>query len=157
MTPQLIEKHRENAETYSEDETCQAKTKCLQMLDEISLPNGLLPLVDIKEVGYNRTSGFVWLRQKKKKREHFYKDIGKPVTYDKEVTAFVEKHRIKKLAGVKSKDFSIIWVTVCEIYIDDPSNGKITFKTPFGISRTFPVSAFEIELREEKNEPIQKK
>ncbi|MCL7031974.1 hypothetical protein MKW94_012307 [Papaver nudicaule] len=96
------------------------------MLDEISLPNGLLPLVDITEVGYNRTSGFVWLRQKKK-REHFYKDIGKPVTYDKEVTAFVEKHRIKKQTG---------------IYIDDPSNGQITFKTPFRISRTFPVAAF---------------
>ncbi|MCL7039404.1 hypothetical protein MKW94_000063 [Papaver nudicaule] len=124
---QLIEKHRENAETYSEDEICQAK--CLQLLDEISLPNGLLQLVDITEVGYNRTSGFVWLRQKKK-REHFYKDIGKPVTYDK-VTAFMEKHRIKKLTGVKSKDFSIIWVTVCEIYIDDPSNGKITFNKSY--------------------------
>ncbi|KAI3863708.1 hypothetical protein MKW98_031300 [Papaver atlanticum] len=146
MTSKMIENHRENAETYSGDEICKAKS--LQLLDEISLPNGLLPLQDITEVGYNRTSGFVWLRQKKKK-EHYFKSVGKPVSYGTEVTAFVEKHRMKKVTGVKSID-TMLWVTVSDIYIDDPNSGKITFKTPFGLSRSFPASAFVVEETEEE-------
>ncbi|KAI3863745.1 hypothetical protein MKW98_031337 [Papaver atlanticum] len=146
MASQMIENHRENAETYTGDEICKAKT--LELLNEISFPNGLLPLEDIIEVGYNQTTGFVWLRQKKKK-EHYFKSIGKPVSYATEVTAFVEKHRMKKITGVKSKD-TMLWVTVSDIFISDPSSGKITFKTPFGLSRTFPVSAFVNEETEEE-------
>ncbi|RZC53237.1 hypothetical protein C5167_012093 [Papaver somniferum] len=146
MASQLIENHRENAETYTGDEICKAKT--LELLNEISLPNGLLPLEDIIEVGYNRSSGFVWLRQKKKK-EHYFKSIGKPVSYAAEVTAFVEKLRMKKITGVKSKD-TMLWVTLSDIYIDNPSSGKIVCKTPFGLSRTFPVSAFVVEETEEE-------
>ncbi|KAI3942816.1 hypothetical protein MKW92_035148 [Papaver armeniacum] len=146
MASQMIENHRENAETYTGDEICKAKS--LELLNEISLPNGLLPLEDVTEVGYNQTSGFVWLRQKKKK-EHYFKSVGKPVSYAAEVTAFVEKHRLKKITGVKSKD-TMLWVTLSDIYISDPSSGKITFKTPFGLSRTFPVSAFVNEETEEE-------
>ncbi|XP_026444791.1 uncharacterized protein LOC113345194 [Papaver somniferum] len=146
MASQLIETNRENAETYTGDEICKAKT--LELLDEISLPNGLLPLEDIIEVGCNRATGFVWLRQKKKK-EHYFKSIGKPVSYAAEVTAFVEKHRMKKITGVKSKD-TMLWVTLSDIYIDNPSSGKIVCKTPFGLSRTFPVSAFVNEETEEE-------
>lgn len=29
---------------------------------EVRLPLGLLPLADMEEVGYNRSTGFVWLR-----------------------------------------------------------------------------------------------
>ncbi|KAI3877041.1 hypothetical protein MKX03_004178 [Papaver bracteatum] len=93
MASQMIENRRDNEETYTGDEICKAKS--LELLNEISLPNGLLPLEDIIEVGYNRASGFVWLRQKKKK-EHYFKSVGKPVSYAAEVTAFVEKHRMKK-------------------------------------------------------------
>ncbi|XP_026444898.1 ABC transporter F family member 4-like [Papaver somniferum] len=146
MAAQMIANHRENAETYTGDEICKAKS--LELLHEISLPDGLLPLEDIIEVGYNRTSGFVWLRQKKKK-EHYFKSIGKPVSYATEVTAFVEKHRMKKITGVKSKD-TMLWVNISDIFISDPSSGKITFKTPFGLSRTFPVSAFVNEETEEE-------
>lgn len=51
---------------------------------------------------------------------------------------------MKKLHGVKAKEL-LIWITLNEIYIDDPNSGKITFGTPTGISRSYPVSAFEVE------------
>lgn len=38
-----------------------------------------------------------------------------------------------------------MWVTLSEIYLDNPPTGKITFQTPTGLYRTFPASAFEIE------------
>ncbi|RZC47738.1 hypothetical protein C5167_040684 [Papaver somniferum] len=152
MTSQMIETHRENAEVYTGDEICKAKS--LQLLGEISLPKGLLPLDDLTEVGYNRSSGFVWLRQKKQKT-HYFKSIGKSVSYGAEVTAFVENYKMKKLTGVKSKEI-LIWVSLSEISIDDPSSGKITFKTPSGLGRSFPVSAFEIEEEEKKVEEEKK-
>ncbi|KAL2931654.1 Translation initiation factor IF-2 [Bienertia sinuspersici] len=107
------------------------------------MPNGLLPMDDIEEVGYNRSTGFVWLTQKKPVQHRFEK-IGKNVSYDTHVSAFVENRRMKKLHGVKAKEI-LIWITLNEIYIDDSNTDKITFGTPTGISRTFPVSAFEVE------------
>lgn len=35
------------------------------------------------------------------------------------------------------------------IYLDDPPTGKINFQVPAGLSRSFPVSAFEVEEKEE--------
>ncbi|KAK3418735.1 hypothetical protein EUGRSUZ_H03305 [Eucalyptus grandis] len=60
------------------------------------------------------------------------------------ITAQIEHGKIKKLTGVKTKEL-LVWVTLCDIYLDDPPTGKITFKTPSGLYRSFPVSAFEIE------------
>lgn len=111
------------------------------------MPRGLLPLDDIVEVGHNESTGFVWLRQKNRK-DHKFRAIGRNVSYDTEITAFVEDRKMKKLTGVKSKEL-LIWVTISDIYIQDPNSGKITFGTASGLSRTFPVSAFEEE--EEKN------
>ncbi|CAK9174753.1 unnamed protein product [Ilex paraguariensis] len=129
------------SEMYYGDEICQEKSKFL--LTEMGLPNGLLPLKDIEECGYVKETGFVWLKQKKKS-EHRFEKIGKPVQYATEVTAYVEPNRIKKLTGVKTKEL-LLWITLSEIYVDDPPTGKITFKTPAGLFRSFPVSAFEIE------------
>lgn len=112
------------------------------------MPKGLLPLDDLVEVGYNEASSFVWLRQKKRK-DHKFRLIGRTVSYDTEITAFVEDGKMKKLTGVKSKEL-LIWVTISDIYIRDPDSGKITFGTPSGLSRTFPVSAFEEEEEEEE-------
>ncbi|GKU91146.1 hypothetical protein SLEP1_g5059 [Rubroshorea leprosula] len=128
-------------ELYHGDDKCQEKTKFL--LQEVGMPNGLLPLRDIEECGYVKETGFVWLKQKKS-ITHKFEKIGKLVTYAPEVTAVVEKNRIKKLTGVKTKEL-LIWITLSDIYVDDPPTGKITFKTPAGLSRTFPVSAFEVE------------
>lgn len=129
------------AEVYYGDDLCQEKSK--ELLREIGLPSGLLPLKDMRECGYLRETGFVWLKQKRK-TDHKFEKIGRLVSYAPEVTAYVEQNRIKKLTGVKTKEL-LIWVSLCEIYVDDPPTGKITFKTPAGFSRSFPVSAFEIE------------
>ncbi|KAF8394706.1 hypothetical protein HHK36_020923 [Tetracentron sinense] len=137
----VTEEIKANAEVYYGDEICKEKSKFL--LTEVGLPNGLLPLEDIEECGYVKETGFVWLKQKKK-IDHKFEKIGKLVSYAAEVTAYVEPNKIKKLSGVKVKEF-LIWITLSEIYVDDPPTGKITFKTPAGLSRTFPVSAFQLE------------
>ncbi|XP_068635837.1 uncharacterized protein [Aristolochia californica] len=143
MSTQLIASHRDNAEIFHGDAICQQKS--MELLEELNLPKGLLPLNDIVECGYNRQTGFVWLIQKKK-CEHYFKKIGRQVSYATEVTAFVENRRMKKLTGVKSKEL-LIWITLSEMFIQDPASGQITFKTPAGLGRTFPVSAFEIEAK----------
>ncbi|KAF5475144.1 hypothetical protein F2P56_006983 [Juglans regia] len=141
MGSQQIANHRGDAEIYHGEALCKQKSQ--ELLGEMSLPKGLLPLDDATEVGYNRTTGFVWVKQKRKK-EHRFRSIGRSVSYDTEVTAFVEDRRMRRLTGVKSKEF-LIWVTISDIYIDDPSSGKITFANPTGISRSFPVSAFDLD------------
>lgn len=133
-------------EVYRGDEMCQEKSK--DLLKEIGLPNGLLPLKDIEECGIVRETGYVWLKQKKS-TTHKFEKIGKLVSYGTEVTATVEQNKIKKLTGVKTKEL-LLWVTLTDIYVDDPPTGKITFQTPAGLYRTFPVSAFQVE------EPVKK-
>ncbi|CAM8890758.1 unnamed protein product [Rhodiola kirilowii] len=141
MSAQLVATHREGAEVFTGEELC--KQKSMELLEEIHFPKGLLPLDDFVEVGYNRSTGFVWMTQKKT-TEHTFKKINK-VSYATEVTAFVEDRKMKKLTGVKSKEL-VIWIAISDIYIDDPNSGKISFgNSTTGISRTFPVSAFELE------------
>ncbi|GMP71893.1 hypothetical protein CsSME_00030138 [Camellia sinensis var. sinensis] len=138
---QMIASHRENAEIYTGESLCKKKSR--ELLEKISLPKGLLPLDDLIEVGYNESTGFVWLSQKKKK-DHTFLRIGRRVSYDTLVTAFVEDRRMRRLTGVKSREL-MMWINISEIYINDPASGKITFGTPTGISRSFPVSAFQEE------------
>ncbi|XP_021834277.1 uncharacterized protein LOC110774059 [Prunus avium] len=147
MSAQQIASHREDAEIYHGEALC--KQKSHELLDKMSLPRALLPLEDVLEFGYNHTSGFVWLKQKKKK-EHRFHALGKMVSYDTEVTGFVEEHRMRRLSGVKSKEL-LIWVSISDIYVDPNSNpDKITFANGTGISRSFPVTAFGLE-EDEKN------
>ncbi|XP_065879501.1 uncharacterized protein [Euphorbia lathyris] len=141
METQQIQINREEAEIFNGESIC--KQKFLDLLDEINLPKGLLPLDNLTEVGYNRTTGFVWLKQKAK-TQHKFQAIGKNVSYDTEVTAFVEKKRMRRLTGVKSKEI-LIWATISDIYIDDKDPTKITFGNPTGISRSLPVSAFQLQ------------
>ncbi|GJT80479.1 ribonuclease H-like domain-containing protein [Tanacetum coccineum] len=129
------------SEVYHGDAICQEKSKFL--LTEMGLPNGLLPLEDIEECGYVEKTGFVWLKQKKEKKHKFEK-IDKLTSYATEVTAFIEKFKIKKLTGVKTKEM-LMWITLSEISVDNPNTGKITFKATSGLFRTFPVSAFQVE------------
>ncbi|KAK7303117.1 hypothetical protein RJT34_14018 [Clitoria ternatea] len=142
MGSQQIAEHRQEAEIYEGEAVCMQKSRLL--LDEILLPRGLLPLDNILEMGYNRTTGFVWLKQKHK-REHRFHSIGRTVSYETEVTAFVEEHRMRRVTGVKTKEL-FLWVTISEIFVDDPSNGKISFANTTGIARSFPVSAFALPL-----------
>ncbi|XP_031116483.1 uncharacterized protein LOC116020136 [Ipomoea triloba] len=138
--------HRENAEVFTDPAVC--KQKSLELLEEINMPRGLLPLDEYVEVGRNRETGFVWMKQKKAK-EHKFKKIGKLVWYDTEVTAFVEDRRLKHLTGVKSKEL-LLWVTLTHISIPDPDAGKISFSTPAGLSRSYPVSAFEEDAADDE-------
>uniref|UniRef100_A0A2P2KBY6 Plant/F25P12-18 protein n=1 Tax=Rhizophora mucronata TaxID=61149 RepID=A0A2P2KBY6_RHIMU len=128
-------------EIYHGDEICQQKSK--QLLTEIGLPNGLLPLHDIEECGIVKETGFVWLKQKKS-ITHKFEKIGKLVSYAREVTAIAQPNKIKKLTGVKTKEL-LVWITLSDIYLDDPPTEKITFQTPAGLYRSFPVSAFQIK------------
>ncbi|XP_078177153.1 uncharacterized protein LOC144571679 [Carex rostrata] len=141
MAHQTIENHREGAEVFTGHDLCMKKS--IELLEELHLPRGLLPLNDLEEVGYNRSTGFVWLKQKKE-TTHNFKKISKNVWYAKEVTAFVEDKKMKRMTGVKAKEL-LIWITLTSMIIGDPEGKKITFNTPTGIGRTFPVSAFELE------------
>ncbi|KAI3790351.1 hypothetical protein L2E82_03325 [Cichorium intybus] len=123
------------------DAICQEKSKAL--LTEMGLPNGLLPLEDIEECGHVKDTGFVWLIQKKDKKHKFEK-VDRLASYGTEVTATIEKFKIKNLTGVKTKEL-LLWVTLDQIYIDDSNTENIIFKATSGLYRTFPVSAFQIE------------
>ncbi|KAK7290378.1 hypothetical protein RIF29_04760 [Crotalaria pallida] len=112
----------------------------ISILEEFGLPLGLLPLADVIEVGFVRSTGYVWILQKKKV-EHNFKLISKLVSYDTEINGYVLKKKIKKLKGVKAKEL-MLWPPVNEITVDEPPTGKIHFKSLAGITKTFPVEAF---------------
>lgn len=112
----------------------------VSLLEEFELPCGLLPLADVVEVGFVRSTGYMWIQQKKKV-EHSFKIISKLVSYDTSITGYMEKKRIKKLKGVKAKEL-MLWPPVSEIIVQDPPTGKINFKSLAGITKTFPVEAF---------------
>ncbi|KAF5464806.1 hypothetical protein F2P56_014857 [Juglans regia] len=124
------------AEVYHGDELC--REKFMLLLSEMGLPDGLLILEDIEECGYVKEIGFVWLKHKQK-REYRFDNI--LVCYDTVVTAYFEPNKIKKLTGVKAKEFWI-WITLNEIYVKDPPARWITFKTSAGLSKSFPISVF---------------
>nr|CAB3462334.1 unnamed protein product [Digitaria exilis] len=141
MTLTIPEDVRAKAEIYLGDEAGQHKTRFL--LQETGLPSGLLPLKDIIECGYVEETGFVWLKQRKKV-DHYFAKAGRHVSYGAEVSAVAEKGRLKKITGVKAKEM-MIWVALHEICVDDPPQGKLHCKAIGGISRSFPVEAFEAD------------
>ncbi|KAF9589185.1 hypothetical protein IFM89_019694 [Coptis chinensis] len=112
----------------------------IALLEEFGLPLGLLPLENITEVGFVRTTGYMWIIQEKKV-EHNFKTVSKLVSYDTEIQGYVEKFRIKKLKGVKAREL-MLWPPVNEIIVDDPPTGKIHFKSLVGVTKIFPVEAF---------------
>ncbi|EAY93119.1 hypothetical protein OsI_14922 [Oryza sativa Indica Group] len=133
MASQIIETYRAGAEVINGDAA--GKKKSIELLQELGLPKGLFPLDDIEEFGYNRANGFMWILHNKKK-EHTFKKIKQTVSYATEVTAFVEKGKLKKIAGVKTKEL-MLWLSVVEVYVEESSAGKITFKTGTGLSDSF--------------------
>ncbi|XP_058753554.1 uncharacterized protein LOC131651259 [Vicia villosa] len=112
----------------------------VSLLHEFELPEGLLPLADIIEIGYVKPTGYIWILQKKKV-EHKFNLISKLVSYDTEITGYISKKKIKKLKGVKAKEL-MLWPPVNEITADEQPTGKIHFKSLAGITKTFPVEAF---------------
>ncbi|KAJ0080901.1 hypothetical protein Patl1_10066 [Pistacia atlantica] len=58
---------------------------------------------------------------------------------------------MRKVTGVKVKEL-LMWVRLVEMYIDDPNSGKVTFSSAAGLSKTFPISAFELEEKDQKEQ-----
>ncbi|KAE9451910.1 hypothetical protein RHGRI_006112 [Rhododendron griersonianum] len=142
---------REGAEIVYGPEPCFRQST--ELLEELGFPKGILPLRDIEECGRVHKTGFVWMKQKTP-TEHFFEGTNTQVRYAKEVTAYFEKNRMKTISGVKTKQL-LVWVPVAEmICFDDPESRKIQFKTPMGIRKTFPVTAFMSD--EEKHKHLEK-
>ncbi|KAL5728221.1 hypothetical protein ACHQM5_001333 [Ranunculus cassubicifolius] len=135
----ITEETRAKAELTYGDEPCRERAK--DLLKEVGLPTGLLPLKDIIECGYVKETGFVWLKQKNQML-HKWEKLGKIGIYEAEITGYVDKNKIKKMTGLKVKEL-LIWITVSEVSVEDPNSGRITFKIPAGLYRTFPATAFE--------------
>lgn len=72
----------------------------ISLLEEFGLPLGLLPLADVIEVGFVRSTGYMWIVQKKKV-EHNFKIASKIVSYDT-----TGKIHFKSLAGI-TKTFPV--------------------------------------------------
>lgn len=121
---------------YSGEESL---SKAVELLKDFGLPDGLLPMQDVVECGYNKETGFVWVTQKKP-IVHTFKQISKQVSYSDKITAYLEKGRLRKLTGVKAKE--LLWVSIVDIAVDENDEEKIFFKSFTGIGKTFPVKAF---------------
>ncbi|KAL6134437.1 hypothetical protein ACLB2K_066668 [Fragaria x ananassa] len=90
-------------ELYHGDAICQEKSKFL--LTEKGPPNGLLPMKDMLECGYIKETGFVNLFGSSRRRApptSLRRLGGWEAIYATEITAYVEKGKIKKLTGVKT-------------------------------------------------------
>ncbi|KAL2252126.1 uncharacterized protein LOC105167294 [Sesamum indicum] len=133
----LMAIHSKEADIHQGD-IC--KVKALQVLEEFSVPKGLLPVEEIQEMGFNRSTGFLWFKMKKKV-EHKFKSIGQTVIYNVEITCFLEKGHLSKLTGVKAKEL-MLPVGITDILVGEPSPDTIKFTTAIGVSRSYPASAF---------------
>ncbi|XP_078444601.1 uncharacterized protein LOC144713790 [Wolffia australiana] len=139
--PSAVDRYKNNAEVFHGEAAC--KKMLVDLLKDLGLPLELIPLNDVTEVGYNKQDGFLWV-VRKKKVEHNFKAIKQVVSYATEVTATVEPRKIKKMTGVKAREM-LLWLSVVEVFIDDPASGKLIFKTGTGLADSFPISAFELE------------
>ncbi|CAH9089581.1 unnamed protein product [Cuscuta epithymum] len=129
---------RAGAEIVFGPEECQHHS--VELLNEFGFPKGVLPLKNLEECGYVHETGFVWMKQKLP-YEHYFGVTKTLVSYAIEVTAYIEKSKMRKMTGVKSKQL-LLWVPIIEMSIEDPAQNKIYFKTPMGIGRSFPLTYF---------------
>ncbi|GMI85992.1 hypothetical protein like AT5G46230 [Hibiscus trionum] len=98
-------------------------------------------LTDLVELGYNKTAGFIWLKQGKASKLLF-NEFG-ATSYGLEIMAFIGDRELKSLTGVKSKEM-MIWVTLARVSVDgSESPGKITFSITMGLSKTYPLTTVE--------------
>ncbi|KAL6552456.1 hypothetical protein OROHE_007820 [Orobanche hederae] len=121
----------------------------LKLLGELGFPRGVLPLNDLEECGLVRETGYVWMKQKAP-YEHLFVGTNTLVRYDTEVTAYVERGKMKKMSGVKSKQL-LSWVPIVEMSIEETNADKIYFRTPMGIGRSFPITDFMDDEEKKKH------
>ncbi|XP_068636185.1 uncharacterized protein [Aristolochia californica] len=144
----VTEDDRAGVEIVRGAEACHQHS--VNLLQELGFPGGVLPLKDLEECGRVRETGFVWMKLKAP-YQHFFTETNTLVSYAMEVTAYVEKCKMKKMTGIKSKQL-LLWIPITEMSIEDPGSDKIYFKTPMGIGKTFPTSAFLTEDEKEQAE-----
>ncbi|KAK7411760.1 hypothetical protein VNO78_03198 [Psophocarpus tetragonolobus] len=149
----ILLNQREGAEIVYGTEECHKHT--MELLEELGFPKGVMPLKELVECGRVRETGFVWMKQKAPS-QHFFEETKTLVSYAEEVTAYVEKFKMKKMSGVKSKQV-FIWVPIADMSIDGPNGKKLLFKTPMGMGKSFPATAFMTLDEKEKRQQIQDK
>ncbi|KAK2997725.1 hypothetical protein RJ639_026244 [Escallonia herrerae] len=103
------------------------------LLEEIGQPFGL-PLAEVIEVGPPGTCGCC----KQGRNTTNLRMINDLVSYDTEISGYIEKKQIKKLKGVKAKE-PMLCPPAGEIATSEPLAGKIHSKSIAGITRSFPV------------------
>ncbi|KAK6132608.1 hypothetical protein DH2020_033710 [Rehmannia glutinosa] len=119
----------------------EALKTAVSLLEEFGLPLGLLsPLADVLEIGFVRATGYMWIVQQKKV-EHDFNTINKSVSYNSEISAYLEKNRLKKMKGVTSKEM-VPWPLVSDIWVDDSPTGRIYIKSLGGTAKRFPLRPF---------------
>ncbi|KAJ4956207.1 hypothetical protein NE237_012990 [Protea cynaroides] len=150
---QSREDERAGAEIVKGAEACHQHS--IKLLRELGFPKGVLPLKELEECGRVRETGFVWMRSKAP-YEHFFVETNTRVSYATEVTAYIEKGKMKKMTGIKSKQM-LLWVPITEMSViiqeqevEEPGSHKIYFKTPMGIGKSFPISAFMTQEEKHK-------
>ncbi|KAG6419335.1 hypothetical protein SASPL_121553 [Salvia splendens] len=108
--------------------------KLHEMLDEFSVPRCLFAGVErIKEFGFNRATGFYWVKQEKKTE----RKVDKVGT---QLTGFITPGRLSKITGVKAKEI-ILTFTVTGIVVGVPSSDKAKFVSSTGIYGAHPIAA----------------
>ncbi|KAM7279144.1 hypothetical protein ACFE04_006278 [Oxalis oulophora] len=142
---------RAGAEVVYGPEECSRRSA--ELLEELGFPIGVMPLKDLEECGRNKETGFVWMKQKAP-YQHFFESTNTRVSYASEVTAYVEKGKMKNMSGVKSKQL-FMWVPIVEMSLEEGVvNGKkkkrIWFSTPLGIKKPYSVTAFMTEIEKDK-------
>lgn len=143
---------RVGAEVVYGAEACYKQS--IELLEELGFPKGVLPLQELVECGRVEKTGFVWMKQKAP-YEHFFAATNTRVSYSTEVTAYVEKSKMKRMTGVKSKQL-LLWVPIVEMSLIDnvsdknSDSKKIYFKTPMGIGKSFAATAFMDEEEKHK-------
>lgn len=134
------------AEIVYGSEDCYKRS--IELLEELGFPKGVLPLKDLAECGRVRETGYVWMKLKEP-YEHWFEATNTKVSYAMEVTAYVEKGKMKKVSGIKSKQM-LMWVPISEMSIEEKNLDKIMFKTPVGIGKSFPITSFMTNQEKEK-------
>jgi hypothetical protein len=107
----------------------------------MGLPDGLLPLQEIDEVGFVRGTGYFWVKQRHRS-EHVFELINTRVSYAQHVCGFLEKNRLRKLQGVKVKELGVLWVSLGEISSPSSRPGFTYFKAIGVLGKYLPTSAF---------------
>ncbi|KAM3271134.1 hypothetical protein P3S67_029337 [Capsicum chacoense] len=146
MQKSIHEDERAGAEISYGAEECYRRI--VKLLLDSGFPKGLLPLKELEEFGYVCKTGFAWMKQKAP-YEHYFTETKTLVSYGTEVTAYVEKGKMKKISGIKGKQL-FLWVPTVEMSIEDRDRKKIYFKGPVGIGKSYPITIFMTDEEKEK-------